>query len=120
MPPATSSTSSLFVLNYTNPASKFGALTASISLLESFGDVKVLSSPTLSVMNNQTAILRVVDNLVYFTIESSTSQAANTTTLTTYTTTPHSVPVGLTMSITPEISDSDSVQVNVRPSITSN
>ncbi|MGB8077308.1 MAG: secretin N-terminal domain-containing protein, partial [Gallionella sp.] len=58
LPPATPA-SSLFVLNYANPASKFGALTASISLLESFGDVKVLSSPTLSVMNNQTAMLRV-------------------------------------------------------------
>ncbi|MGA7749284.1 MAG: type II and III secretion system protein, partial [Gallionella sp.] len=112
-------TASMAVLSYANPLSKFGNLTASISLLESFGDVKVLSSPTLSVMNNQTAILRVVDNLVYFTIEASTSQAANTTTLTTYTSIPHSVPVGLTMSITPEISDSDSVQVNVRPSITS-
>ncbi|MGB8076920.1 MAG: hypothetical protein WCF09_03480, partial [Gallionella sp.] len=64
-------------------------------------------------------MLRVVDNLVYFTIDSTASQAANTSTITTYTTTPHSVPVGLTMSITPEISDSDSVQVNVRPSITS-
>jgi MSHA biogenesis protein MshL len=118
LPPATSS-ASIFTLNYTNPASKLGNLSANISLLESFGTVKVLSSPTLSVMNNQTAVLRVVDNLVYFTIESSTSQAANTTTLTTYTTTPHSVPVGLTMSITPQISDNDSVQVNVHPSITS-
>ena len=118
LPPATSSTS-IFKLAYTNAASKFGDLSASVSLLESFGTVKVLSSPTLSVMNNQTAILRVVDNLVYFTIDSSTSQAANTTTLTTYTTTPHSVPVGLTMSITPEISDSNTVQVTVHPSITS-
>jgi len=118
LPPATSSTS-VFTLAYTNPTSKFGNLSASVSLLESYGTVKVLSSPTLSVMNNQTAVLRVVDNLVYFTIESSTSQAANTTTLTTYTTTPHSVPVGLTMSITPQISDNDSVQVNVHPSITS-
>jgi MSHA biogenesis protein MshL len=118
-PPPATPNSGFFLLNYTNPTSKVGALTANIHLLESFGDVKVLSSPTLSVMNNQTAMLRVVDNLVYFTIESTASQAANSTTLTTFTTTPHSVPVGLTMSITPEISDSDSVQVNVRPSITS-
>jgi MSHA biogenesis protein MshL len=119
LPPATP-TSGLFALTYKNPiTSTIGNVTANVQLLESFGDVKVLSSPTLSVMNNQTAMLRVVDNLVYFTIESSVSQAANTTTLTTYTTTPHSVPVGLTMTITPEISDSNTVQVNVRPSITS-
>jgi MSHA biogenesis protein MshL len=109
--------SSTFVLGYTNPTSKLGNLKATVSLLSSFGDVKVLSSPTLSVMNNQTAMLRVVDNLVYFTVESNSSQS-QTSIVTTYTTTPHSVPVGLTMSITPQISDSDSVQIDVRPSIT--
>jgi MSHA biogenesis protein MshL len=116
--PTTANAASLLVLSYNNAASKFGNLSAALSLLDSFGDVRVLSSPTLSVMNNQTAMLRVVDNLVYFTVESSTSQAANTTSLTTFTTTPHSVPVGLTMSITPQISDSDTVQIDVRPSIT--
>ena len=34
---------------------------------------KVLSSPKLSVMNNQTAMLRVVDNKVYFTVNSTTA-----------------------------------------------
>jgi MSHA biogenesis protein MshL len=106
-----------FTLNYANPTSKLGGLAATVSLLESFGDVKVLSSPTLSVMNNQTAMLRVVDNLVYFTVQANSSQS-QTTVVTTYTTTPHSVPVGLTMSITPQISDADSVQLDVRPSIT--
>ena len=116
--PTAANAASLLTLNYTNAASKFGNLKVAVSLLHSFGDVRVLSSPTLSVMNNQTAVLRVVDNLVYFTVQSSTSQAANTSTLTTYTTTPHSVPVGLTMSITPQISSDDSVQIDVRPSIT--
>ena len=53
-------------VGYINPTSKFGSLSASVQLLEQFGNVKVLSSPTLSVMNNQTAMLRVVDNQVYF------------------------------------------------------
>ena len=35
------------------------AFSVTLSLLEQFGDVKVLSSPKLSVLNNQTAILRV-------------------------------------------------------------
>jgi MSHA biogenesis protein MshL len=116
-PFTTPPSSSTFVLGYTNPTSKLGNLKATVSLLSSFGDVKVLSSPTLSVMNNQTAMLRVVDNLVYFTVESNSSQS-QTSIVTTYTTTPHSVPVGLTMSITPQISDTDSVQIDVRPSIT--
>src|SRR5947209_3971253 len=36
-----------------------------LQLLESFGTVRYLSSPKLSVLNNQTALLRVVDTLVY-------------------------------------------------------
>ena len=112
-----SNSAKVFLMNYANPTSKFGNLNANVALLSSFGNVKVLSSPTLSVMNNQTAILRVVDNLVYFTIDANTTQT-QTSSQTTYTSTPHSVPVGLTMSLTPQISDTDSVQINVRPSIT--
>lgn len=112
-----SNTGSMMLLNYVNPTSKFGNLAASVQLLESFGDVKVLSSPKISVMNNQTAMLRVVDNLVYFTIKADTT-ANQTTTTTTYTTTAVTVPTGFTMSVTPQINDSDSVLLNLRPSIT--
>jgi MSHA biogenesis protein MshL len=110
-------TGSMVVLDYLNPTSKLGNLSASVSLLDSFGDVKVLSSPKLSVMNNQTAMLRVVDNLVYFTIQANTT-TNQTTTTTTYTTTPVTVPTGFTMSVTPQINDNDTVLLNLRPSIT--
>jgi MSHA biogenesis protein MshL len=108
------------LLNYTNPTSKFGAISASIALLETFGKTKVLSSPQLSVLNNQTAMLRVVDNDVWFNVNSTTAQCAPSpcTPITTYTTTVNTVQVGLTMSVTPEINDSDSVLLNIRPSIT--
>lgn len=109
-------TGSMFLMNYANPISKFGNLSASVQLLESFGDVKVLSSPKISVMNNQTAMLRVVDNLVYFTIKADTT-TNQTTTTTTYTTTAITVPTGFTMSVTPQINDSDTVLLNLRPSI---
>ena len=107
---------SLFVLGYSNPTSSAGNLSATISLLESFGKVKVLSSPQISVLNNQTALLKVVDNRIYFTIQANTSQN-QTTTLTTYTTTVNSVPVGFVMNVTPEISKNDSVIINLRPTI---
>lgn len=112
-------TGSMFLLNYANPTSKLGNLAASVSLLESFGNVKVLSSPKLSVLNNQTAMLRVVDNVAYFTTDvqivlpTATTPGSNT-----YTTTLHSTPVGLTMSVTPQISDSDVVSLILKPSIT--
>jgi general secretion pathway protein D len=98
----------------------------SVTLLEKFGNVKVLSSPKLSVMNNQTASLKVVDSKVYFsvvvtpaTFTTVVGGAGGTSiqTPTSYTTTHQTVSVGLTMSVTPQISDSDTVTINVRPSV---
>lgn len=110
----------LFTLDYLNHASRLGDLSASVSLLESFGTVKVLSSPKLSVMNNQTAMLRVVDNKVYFIVNSTTAPCspAPCTPIITYTTTVNTVPIGFTMSVTPQINESDTVLLNIRPSIT--
>jgi MSHA biogenesis protein MshL len=98
-----------------------GAITSlnfnfALKLLESFGDVRVLSSPKISVLNNQTAVLKVVDNLVYFTIQAQTT-TSQTTSLTTFTTTLNSVPVGFIMSLVPQISEADSVVLNLRPTI---
>ena len=42
---------------------------AAVQLLDQFGDAKVLSSPRISALNNQPALLRVVDQEVYFNIE---------------------------------------------------
>ena len=113
-------TGSLLTMGYLNPTSKFGDIAASISLLQSFGNVKVLSSPKLSVMNNQTAMLRVVDNKVYFTVNSTVTPCSPTpcVPIIAYTTTVSTVPIGFTMSVTPEINDSDTVLINIRPSIT--
>jgi general secretion pathway protein D len=93
------------------------AISGTIKLLESFGDVRVLSSPKLSVLNNQTAVLKVVDNLVYFTVQASTTTAANSPAVTTFSTTVNSVPVGFIMSVVPQISENDSVVLNIRPTI---
>jgi general secretion pathway protein D len=112
-------TGSIFTLNYQNPSTGIGALAASVKLMESFGTVKVLSSPKLSVLNNQTAMLRVVDNYVYFTVTATPGVvSAGVSTVATYTTTPNSIPIGFTMSVTPQINDNDSVLLNMRPSIT--
>ncbi|OIR11365.1 type II secretion system protein D precursor [mine drainage metagenome] len=112
-------TGSMAVLSYSNPTSKFGNLSGAVQLLDSFGDVKVLSSPKLSVMNNQTATLKVVDNKVYFSITVTPGMTSvNGNTPPVYTTTPIPVAVGFTMNVTPEINDSDYVTINVRPTIT--
>lgn len=113
------STGNFFTLAYTNATSKLGNISGAVKLLDSFGDVKVLSSPKLSVMNNQTATLKVVDNKVYFSITVTPgTTSVNGNTQATYTTTPIPVAVGFTMNVTPEINDSDYVTINVRPTIT--
>jgi MSHA biogenesis protein MshL len=71
------------------------------------------------VLNNQTAVLKVVDNLVYFTVQiQQTAGNINSNALNTVTTTPNTVPVGIVMSVTPQISDHNMVNINVRPTIT--
>jgi MSHA biogenesis protein MshL len=108
------------IAGYFNPVSSLGNIAASISLLKQFGNTKVLSSPKLMVLNNQTAILKVVDNLVYFTVQAQQSQAAvGGGVLSTITTTPNTVPVGIVMSVTPQINQDGNVNVNVRPTISS-
>jgi len=111
-------TPGVFVMNYLKPFSSIGNLTATVQLLESFGKVKVLSSPKISVLNNQTALLKVVDNKVYFTITATTTEATATTLAkSTYTSELHTVPVGFVMSVTPQVAESDEVTLNVRPTI---
>lgn len=105
--------SNAFVVGYAAGNVNFAV---ALKLLESFGDVKVLSSPKISVLNNQSAVLKVVDNLVFFTIKADTT-TNQTTSLTTFTSTLNSVPVGFVMTVIPQISESDSVLLNLRPTI---
>jgi general secretion pathway protein D len=105
-------TGSLFTGQYNSNTFKF-----SLQLLETFGNVRVLSSPRISAVSNQTAVLKVVENVVYLTITANTSQAVQGGTLTTFTTTPNVVPVGIILSLTPQISDNDTVLLNVKPTI---
>ena len=90
-----------------------------VDLLQSYGTAKVLSSPRLSVMNNQTALLKVVENYVYFNVKADTTSTANVGTTVAVTTTPQSVSVGLVMTVTAQISDNDGVILNVRPTVSS-
>ncbi|HEV2008504.1 MAG TPA: secretin N-terminal domain-containing protein [Burkholderiales bacterium] len=105
-------------IGYTNANSSIGNIAASIKLLDQFGNTRVLSSPKLMALNNQTALLKVVDNIVYFTIEATTTTAANVGTNTTFNTTAQTVPVGMVITLTPQINDNGQVTLTVRPTIT--
>lgn len=96
------------------------AVAVTMKALSRFGDIRVLSSPKIMALNNQAAMLRVVDNKVFFTIEVEPGTPATATTAgtpATYTSTINTVPVGFVMSVTPQISENDQVTLNVRPTI---
>jgi MSHA biogenesis protein MshL len=112
-----SETGAGFVAGYLNLDSKIGNIAASIHLLEQFGSAKVLSSPKLMVLNNQTAVLKVVDNIVYFTVQSQQSQGSVGGVLSTVTTTANTVPVGVVMTVTPQVNAAGNVNINVRPTV---
>ena len=95
-------------------------LTAMLRMLESFGNLRVLSSPKISVLNNQSSVLKVVDNKVYFTLTVTPGTAATTTTpatAATYSTTATTVPIGFLMSVVPQISEGNEITLNLRPTI---
>jgi len=95
-------------------------LLSTVELLRAFGTVKVLSSPKLTVLNNQTATLKVSEDFVYFNVKQDVVPGnTNTNATVTTTTTPQSVSIGFFMSLTPQISDNGTVTLNVRPSISS-
>ena len=111
---------SSFVLDYIDPDASGKTIDISVQLLRTFGDIKVLSSPKIMTLNNQTAVLKVVRNIVYFEVDvepaivlaggDAAQQVAVDTTAKT-------VPVGLVMTVTPQINENDAVTLNVRPTI---
>ncbi len=110
----------LFTLTGQYTTSSGGTFDGTIALLQKYGNVKVLSSPKLSVLNNQTAMLRVVTNDVYFTAKSEIAPGQNgADPVKAITTTPQTVAVGFVMAVTPQISEGNTITLNVRPSITS-
>ena len=113
--------SPFFSLSYRNPnAAAGGDISSTIKLLNSFGNTRVLSSPKIMTLNNQTAVMRVVENTVYFTVQSTVTPGtvAGQAAIVSYNTTPNVVPEGFIMNVTPQISENDIINLSVRPSVT--
>ena len=92
---------------------------ANIRLLQQFGNVKVLSSPKVMAINNQTALLKHVDNIVYFEVQAQqgVTTASGTITAPTFTTTAKTVAVGVVLGVTPQINEDGRVTLTVRPTV---
>jgi len=105
-------------IGYVNPTTNAGNISGTVKLLQEFGNTRVLSSPKLMALNNQTALLKVVDNIVYFEIRAQTTTSTTGPALTTFDTTAKTVAVGVVMGVTPQINEDGRVLLTVRPTIT--
>lgn len=95
-----------------------GSFNALIKLLQTQGNVQVLSSPRLSTVNNQKAVIKVGSDNFYVTGVSTQNTVTSSTT---------SVPTqdvnltpffsGITFDVTPEISGDDEVTLHIHPSV---
>ncbi len=118
--PTTSIDTSAFLIGARDAARGF---TSTMRLLETFGDIKILSSPKISALNNQIALLRVTRDIVYFTITPSSTPvtiaggSGNLTVQNSFSTSPNVAAEGFLMSVIPQMSDSDTIVLNVRPTI---
>ncbi len=95
-------------------------ITAAINFVQGFGTVRTLSSPRLTVMNNQTAVLKVAQNQVYFQLTATVTPAtvAGATPLATYSSTVHTVPIGVVMTVQPSIDpEHNMVTLGLRPTV---
>lgn len=110
----------------TTPATNFTVgytgndLTALVEALNRFGTVKALASPRLTVLNNQSAVLNVANNQVYFEVKVDVTAGTNgSPTQTTVNSTIRTVPEGVLINVQPSINlDDNTVSMSVRPTIT--
>ncbi|MDP2418237.1 MAG: type II and III secretion system protein [Hydrogenophaga sp.] len=106
-----------FTPTYTS-ASGLTQISAAVRLLESFGNTKVLSSPKISALNNQAALLKVTEDIVYFTLTSTFEQGTNGAAgRMTVTSNQNTVSVGFVMSVMPQVGENDQVTLILRPTL---
>lgn len=87
--------------------------------IEEFGSSRTLSSPRLTVMNNQTAILKVAQNQVYFRLnyDKQLNMVANRESIN-VSSDIQTVPIGLVMFVQPSIdSETQDIILSLRPTI---
>ena len=93
---------------------EFGAL---LRLLSTQGEVQVLSSPRVSTLNNQKAVIKVGSDEFFVTEVSSTTSSGTVSTITTPDITLTPFFSGIALDVTPQISQNDDVILHIHPSV---
>lgn len=105
--------STVFQLGFITQA--FGhSIRALLNALSKQGEVNILSTPRISTLNNQKAVIKVATDDVFFT---TTKTREPTTGVETTTVTPQTITEGIVLDVTPQIADDNTVMMNIRPSI---
>lgn len=87
-----------------------------IDLLETQGEVKVLSSPRIATVNNQKAVIKVgTDEFFVTNVSSTTTTGTSTTTTPSVTLTPFFS--GIALDVTPQISRDGEVILHIHPTV---
>ena len=94
-----------------------GDFTAYLEMLKAQGEVQVLSSPRVSTVNNQKALIKVGGD-EFFVVGATSGTAATTTTAAT----PASVTLssffsGIVLDVTPQIDDQNNIILHIHPSV---
>jgi MSHA biogenesis protein MshL len=93
-----------------------GDFNALITALANVGTVNVLSSPTVSTLNNQPAVIRVGTQDIFFT--TTTQVDPRTGTIIQTAVVPSAINEGIVLDVTPQISDDGIITMNIHPTIT--
>ena len=88
-----------------------------LRLLSAQGEVQVLSSPRVSTVNNQKAVIKVGSDEFFVTEVTSTTSTGATTSLTTPSVTLTPFFSGIALDVTPQISQQDQVILHIHPSV---
>ncbi len=111
--PAISNPNTNFALGYVG-----NDITAVMDAVSRFGTVRALASPRLTVLNNQSAVLNVARNQVYFDLDIDITTTDNTI-QTDIDSEIKNVPEGILINVLPSIDlDSRTVSMALRPTIT--
>jgi MSHA biogenesis protein MshL len=95
-----------------------GDFRAYVELLETQGKANILSSPRISTLNNQKAIIKVGQDEYFITDVSSNTVATGSSTLVNPDITFTPFFSGIALDVTPQINDADEITLHIHPSIT--
>ncbi len=115
---ATSSTAkNIFTLGYSKKKSS-----GLLNLLNHFGTVRTLSNPRITVLNNNSAVLKVAENLVYFKLHytkdyKKVSGSEKIENEIHYSSDIKTVPIGLMMYVHPTVRPDGKIIMTIRPTI---